>query len=916
MGMEYLFFNRAGACHIATPISINVKIILVIAVVHGISRRPLLESSQKSFNASALAVAFTISTQVHDLVEAIAKLHKSTSSYLGILLGYMGMDIPISVRRFHDSEFKRHMVNLKSTLTKNIEDIKNKLRDHQLLKFKDSCFGHFLDIDELMFSGQIVNHMLYKQSNCNDDDSNDDDRLKLALLFFLETVVLSKAHKSTTEPNHMEMVDDLKFFNSYPWGTSSFNVTIRSLHAAFEHRCSKTSNNSHTYNIIGFPMPFMIWGFESIPDLAAAYGVKNTQIRIPRILNWKIIHTPNYKKLENERAFVSSIAWPVKESRYPGPPIVRDKTLSPNGHNNTCTTAIKEKKRKKTKVAIDGSKKARRIGIPVFTSPLSRKSPFVCRDRSSADSSHRRKSHDIPKLSSIVQKLSHLEDEMTGLRGQVTQLNTKVFSIEDRLSHIEDMITRVETKECAVYDKIPGLETMLSKILGLLQEARPTVQVDDDSQRPHNSDREQPDLDDVHGAYDDDGHKANFDDATGYATNDVRIDESEDVEKQSNKDVRGDSTLVDKQLLFSPILSPHLQSTPHGQYQGDSRQVSSGDCGIFVLKYMEYLSAGRDMDFTSNDISFFRMKFTLKERRTPDISPEVKPDDIGFQTTFNLGHVKRLTYRLMPCQAPDISPEVKPDDIGFQTTFNLCHVGRLTYRLSDYLLGASYFQFNLFFWTTMGRSRRIAQVGDQGPSSSRSRTRASGPVRSVWDRDRLGSCMCLEGKFYPRLVREFYANIEDKEDSAVHRVVTYVKGCRIDLDRATIARILGVSDDGPYVEFYKDAVLSDRQYKLVQALGRLNYSPTRNNRTADMGIDGVPFASVVISHISDRSKWELLDVLLEANLYRMGYVRAWGLAQLSSSSFACGEEVMEAQCGVDGGFTDSHLLHDYAFLFI
>ena len=243
------------------------------------------------------------------------------------------MDIPISIRRFHDLDFERHMVNSKSTLTKTIDDIKNKLRDHQLIKFRNSCFGHFLDLDELMFSGQIVNHMLYKQcicddekimefkfggsgarftrqefglisglhcgdqparrpapskrisdkyfdglnkvsndviisvfhnASCNDDDQEDDDRLKLALLLFLETVVLSKAHKSTTEPNHMEMVDDLDFFNSYPWGTLSFNVTIRSLHAAFAHRYSKTSNNSHTYNIIGFPMPFMVCPFIKI----------------------------------------------------------------------------------------------------------------------------------------------------------------------------------------------------------------------------------------------------------------------------------------------------------------------------------------------------------------------------------------------------------------------------------------------------------------------------------------------------------------------------------------------------------------------------------------------------------------------------------------------------------------------------
>ena len=79
------------------------------------------------------------------------------------------MDIPISIHRFHDLDFERHMVNSKSTLTKTIDDIKNKLRDHQLIKFKNSCFGHFLDLDELMFSGQIVNHMLYKQCICDDE---------------------------------------------------------------------------------------------------------------------------------------------------------------------------------------------------------------------------------------------------------------------------------------------------------------------------------------------------------------------------------------------------------------------------------------------------------------------------------------------------------------------------------------------------------------------------------------------------------------------------------------------------------------------------------------------------------------------------------------------------------------------------
>ena len=66
----------------------------------------------------------------------------------------------------------------------------------------------------------------------------------------------------------------------------------------------------------------------------------------------------------------------------------------------------------------------------------------------------------------------------------------------------------------------------------------------------------------------------------------------------------------------------------------------------------------------------------------------------------------------------------------------------------------------------------------------------------------------LAGRYYTSLVREFYANIEDKDDAGVHRVVTHVKGCRIELDRASLSRILSVNNEGPFAEFSKDATLS------------------------------------------------------------------------------------------------------------
>ena len=118
----------------------------------------------------------------------------------------------------------------------------------------------------------------------------------------------------------------------------------------------------------------------------------------------------------------------------------------------------------------------------------------------------------------------------------------------------------------------------------------------------------------------------------------------------------------------------------------------------------------------------------------------------------------------------------------------------------------------------MSRSRRSTQVREQGGTSSRAQ-----PSCPVWDRERFTSrdnarwyeerrdnalvlektmsdevdsifgirrafamlgwapVLDLAGRYYPRLVREFYANIEDKDDAGVHRIVTHVKECRTHL---------------------------------------------------------------------------------------------------------------------------------------
>ena len=54
-----------------------------------------------------------------------------------------------------------------------------------------------------------------------------DDKVKIALLYFLEPTILSSNPKKIIRQEYMSMVDDLKTFNSYPWGTVSYGITIK-----------------------------------------------------------------------------------------------------------------------------------------------------------------------------------------------------------------------------------------------------------------------------------------------------------------------------------------------------------------------------------------------------------------------------------------------------------------------------------------------------------------------------------------------------------------------------------------------------------------------------------------------------------------------------------------------------------------
>ena len=63
--------------------------------------------------------------------------------------------------------------------------------------------------------------------------------------------------------------------------------------------------------------------------------------------------------------------------------------------------------------------------------------------------------------------------------------------------------------------------------------------------------------------------------------------------------------------------------------------------------------------------------------------------------------------------------------------------------------------------------------------------------------------------YYPNLVRQFYANISNKEIASSVELETYVKGVHIVLTRQSLSEILGAIDEGPVLKHGKYIVQGD-----------------------------------------------------------------------------------------------------------
>ncbi|KAK0599784.1 hypothetical protein LWI29_008626 [Acer saccharum] len=97
--------------------------------------------------------------------------------------------------------------------------------------------------------------------------SNDDlTMVKLALLYFLENVLLGREKGSPIDSEHILLVDDLDRFNEYPWGRVCFEMTMKSLQNALKGRVQmlndgnnkKSKQNWEVYSVGGFPLGFLL----------------------------------------------------------------------------------------------------------------------------------------------------------------------------------------------------------------------------------------------------------------------------------------------------------------------------------------------------------------------------------------------------------------------------------------------------------------------------------------------------------------------------------------------------------------------------------------------------------------------------------------------------------------------------------
>ena len=114
-------------------------------------------------------------------------------------------------------------------------------------------------------------------SNVNFD--NDDDAVKLSLLYMIFCIPLANVNSIKIYPKYFALADNLAEFNAFPWDMLSWEVIRAVIFNSVENKLSlkrrplKKSDKVYS-SITGFPHVLLVWAYESLPTIATKFTTK------------------------------------------------------------------------------------------------------------------------------------------------------------------------------------------------------------------------------------------------------------------------------------------------------------------------------------------------------------------------------------------------------------------------------------------------------------------------------------------------------------------------------------------------------------------------------------------------------------------------------------------------------------------
>ena len=86
--------------------------------------------------------------------------------------------------------------------------------------------------------------------------------MKLALIFIIDYILLSKKNNKLVDKYMWHMVDNLDMFGSFPWCRKSFFLTLQYLKKALKVKQTDIEQDTIFYELFGFPTTFQVWIYE------------------------------------------------------------------------------------------------------------------------------------------------------------------------------------------------------------------------------------------------------------------------------------------------------------------------------------------------------------------------------------------------------------------------------------------------------------------------------------------------------------------------------------------------------------------------------------------------------------------------------------------------------------------------------